>query len=122
MRPTRQRILLGNLLFTKNHRHITAESLHREAKLANIEVSLATVYNTLHQFTDVGLLREMSVEGGRSYFDTNTAQHHHFLCETTGTLVDIPEDHIFLQRIPLPPSGTEVSRIDVVIRVNPTRQ
>lgn len=119
LRPTKQRVLLGNLLFSKGHRHVTAESLHREAKGSNIEVSLATVYNTLHQFTEVNLLREVSVEDGKSYFDTNTTAHHHFLCEETGELVDIPEEHIPLEWLPLPPSGTAVSRVDVVIRVKP---
>jgi Fur family iron response transcriptional regulator len=118
LRPTRQRVLLGNLLFSMGCRHVTAESLHKEAKAANIDVSLATVYNTLHQFTEAKLLREMSLESGRSYFDTNTAPHHHFLCESTGELVDIPEEHILLESLPLPPLGMEVSRVDVVIRVS----
>jgi Fur family iron response transcriptional regulator len=121
LRPTKQRVLLGNLLFSKGHRHVTAESLHREAKGANIEVSLATVYNTLHQFTEMKLLREVSVEDGRSYFDTNSSAHHHFLCEETGELVDIPEEHIPMESLPLPPSGTKVSRVDVVIRVRPVQ-
>ena len=121
LRPTRQRVLLGNLLFSKGHRHVTAESLHREAKLANIDVSLATVYNTLHQFTTAKLLREVSVEDGRSYFDTNTTAHHHFLCEESGELVDIPEEHIPMEWLPLPPSGMAVSRVDVVIRVRPVQ-
>lgn len=122
LRPTRQRVLLGTLLFSKGHRHMTAESLHREAKAANIDVSLATVYNTLHQFTETKLLREVSVEGGRSYFDTNTTSHHHFLYEESGELVDIPEDHIPLERLPVPPTGTQVSRVDVIIRVRPQRK
>jgi Fur family transcriptional regulator, iron response regulator len=117
LRPTRQRVLLGNLLFSRGARHVTAESLHREAKMANIDVSLATVYNTLHQFTEANLLRELSVEDGRSYFDTNTKAHHHFLCEDTGELVDIPEEQIPLEWLPLPPSGKSVSRVDVVIRI-----
>ena len=117
LRPTRQRVLLGNLLFSKGHRHVTAESLHKEAKSSNIDVSLATVYNTLHQFTEAGLLRELMLEGGRSYFDTNTALHYHFLCEDTGTLVDIPQEHITLESIPNPPSGMKVNRVDVVIRM-----
>jgi len=120
LRPTRQRVLLGNLLFTGGCRHVTAESLHREAKSSSeTEVSLATVYNTLHQFTDASLLREVWVEGGRSYFDTNTKPHHHFLCEKTGALVDIPEEEVQLECLPLPPSGTSVSRVDVIIRVRP---
>jgi Fur family iron response transcriptional regulator len=119
LRPTKQRVLLGNLLFSKGHRHVTAELLHREAKKANIEVSLATVYNTLHQLTGAKLLREVNVEDGRSYFDTNVSAHHHFLCEETGELFDIPEEHISLESLPMPPSGTAVSRVDVVIRIRP---
>src|ERR1700722_15326672 len=81
LRPTRQRIALARLLFDGGDRHITAEQLHGEALGAVIRVSLATVYNTLHQFTDAGLLREVVVEPGRSYFDSNTTDHHHFFCE-----------------------------------------
>jgi Fur family iron response transcriptional regulator len=121
LRPTRQRVLLGNLLFSKGCRHVTAESLHREAKAANIDVSLATVYNTLHQFTDANLLREISVEDGRSYFDTNTTAHHHFLCEETGELHDISEELIALEKLPQPPHGTAISSVDVVIRIRPVR-
>jgi len=117
LRPTRQRVLLGNLLFSKGHRHVTAELLHKEAKSTNIDVSLATVYNTLHQFTEAGLLREMMLEGGRSYFDTNVQPHYHFLCEDTGELVDIPQEHITLGAIPVPPTGMKVNRVDVVIRM-----
>jgi Fur family iron response transcriptional regulator len=119
LRPTRQRLLLGNLLFSQGCRHVTAESLQREAKAAKIEVSLATIYNTLHQFTDAKLLREVSIEGGKSYFDTNTDAHHHFLCEETGELTDIPDEHIALKNLPLPPEGMRVSSVDVVIRLRP---
>lgn len=120
LRPTRQRLLLGSLLFSKGCRHMTAEALHREAKSENIDVSLATVYNTLHQFTEAKLLREVSIEGGRSYFDTNVSTHHHFLCEDTGELTDIPEEHLTLRDLPHPPAGKQVSSVDVVIRVRAT--
>src|SRR5262249_62399187 len=89
-RPPRQRLPLARLLPEKGDRHITAEQLHGEAVGADIQVSLATVYNTLHQFTEAGLLREVVVEPGRSYFDTNTTDHHHFFCDADGTLQDIP--------------------------------
>jgi Fur family transcriptional regulator, iron response regulator len=117
LRPTRQRLLLGHLLFSKGHRHLTAEVLHREARVANIGVSLATVYNTLHQFTKAGLLNEVTVEGSRSYFDTNVTQHHHFLCEESGELIDIPASDVDLTRLPPPPQGTRINRVDVVIRL-----
>jgi Fur family iron response transcriptional regulator len=119
LRPTRQRLALARLLLENGDRHITAEQLHGEAAGAAIRVSLATVYNTLHQFTDAGLLREVVVEPGRSYFDTNTADHHHFFCEATGKLQDIPGRDVVISGYPLPPGGTTVSRVDVIIRVRP---
>lgn len=118
LRPTRQRIALARLLFDSGvDRHVTAEQLHGEAQGAAIRVSLATVYNTLHQFTAAGLLREVVVEPGRSYFDTNVDDHHHFFCESTGMLQDIPGDSVVVGCLPQPPSGTEIRRVDVIIRV-----
>jgi Fur family iron response transcriptional regulator len=117
LRPTRQRIALARLLFEGSDRHVTAEQLRGEAEGAAIRVSLATVYNTLHQFTAAGLLREVVVEPGRSYFDTNVEDHHHFFCETTGMLQDIPGDSVAVGALPSPPPGTEISRVDVIIRV-----
>jgi Fur family transcriptional regulator, iron response regulator len=119
LRPTRQRLALARLLLGRGNRHITAEQLHGEALAADIKVSLATVYNTLHQFTAVGLLREVVVEPGRSYFDTNTDDHHHFFCEATGKLQDIPGAELNVNGLPLPPAGTEIRRVDVIIRVRP---
>jgi Fur family iron response transcriptional regulator len=117
LRPTRQRLCLARLLFEPGDRHVTAEQLHSEANTARVEVSLATVYNTLHQFTEVGLLREVVIEPGRSYFDTNVSDHHHFFLEEDGTLLDIPGEHIALAELPNPPAGLKVSRVDVVVRV-----
>lgn len=117
VRPTRQRLALARLLFERGHRHVTAESLHEEALAADVQVSLATVYNTLHQFTSVGLLREIVVEPSRSYFDTNVSDHHHFYSEDGGDLEDIPSDHIVISRLPEPPAGKQLSRIDVVVRI-----
>ena len=117
LRPTRQRLALSKLLFDKGDRHLTAEQLHGEAMAANVPVSLATVYNTLHQFTTAGLLREVVVEPGRSYFDTNVEDHHHFYFEDTCRLKDIPRDNIRLDQLPLAPEGTRVARVDVIIRV-----
>ena len=119
LRPTRQRLALAELLLENGDRHITAEQLHGEAIGANVRVSLATVYNTLHQFTEARLLREVVVEPGRSYFDTNTADHHHFLCEATSKLQDIPGQDVVVSGFPLPPLGTEICRVDVIIRVRP---
>ena len=117
LRPTRQRLALARLLFDASDRHVTAEQLHGEALTASIPVSLATVYNTLHQFTEVGLLREVVVEPGRSYFDTNTDDHHHFFCESNGMLQDIPGAAVMVGSLPHAPEGTEISRVDVIIRV-----
>ena len=118
LRPTRQRIALAKLLFEGSNRHVTAEELHDEARGAGVSVSLATVYNALHQFTDAGLMREVVVEAGRSYFDTNTGDHHHFFHEDTGTLDDIPSTEISLATLPAAPEGTSVRRVDVIVRVS----
>ena len=119
LRPTRQRLALARLLLENGDRHVTAEQLHSEACGAEIQVSLATVYNTLHQFTEAGLMREVVVEPGRSYFDTNTTDHHHFFCEATSKLQDIPGQDVVVSGFPLPPVGTEICRVDVIIRVRP---
>ena len=120
LRPTRQRMALARLLFEGSDRHVTAEELHMEAKAAGISVSLATIYNTLNQFTESGLLREVVVEPGRAYFDTNTSGHHHFFFEATGAIRDISENEVTIARLPALPEGTELSRIDVVVRVSGT--
>ena len=122
LRPTRQRLALAKLLFEKGDRHITAEGLHEEALQAHVSVSLATVYNTLHQFTAVGLLREIMVDGTRSYFDTNTEEHHHFFFEGSGRLQDIPAERVVVSELPPPPDGTAICRVDVIIRVLPAEQ
>lgn len=117
LRPTRQRLALAKLLFDGRDRHVSAEALHAEAQDAKIRVSLATVYNTLHQFTSAGLLREVVVDPGRSYFDTNSSEHHHFFFEDNGMLQDIPADSVTLRGVPKAPAGTRISRVDVVVRV-----
>ena len=117
LRPTRQRIALAKLLFERGDRHVTADALYAEAGAANVAVALATVYNTLHQFTKVGLLREVAVDSGRSYFDTNTTDHHHVYIEETGELRDIPAHCVALDNFPPPPEGTEIARIDVIVRL-----
>jgi len=122
LRPTRQRLALAKLLFENGHRHVTAESLHAESKSAGDRLSLATVYNTLHQFTAAGLLRQVTVEAGRSYFDTNVSDHHHFLVERSGELIDIPAEAIDVRKLPLAPKGHEVARVDVIVRVKPVER
>jgi len=117
LRLTRPRLALAHLLFDGNDRHVTAEQLHGEATAGSIPVSLATVYNVLHQFTAAGLMREVVVEPGRSYFDTNIDDHHHFFCEASGALQDISGRDVTVSGIPEPPAGTEISCVEVIVRV-----
>ena len=119
LRPTRPRLALARLLFDAGHRHFTVEELHKEAIAAAIPVSLATIYNSLHQFTAAGLLREVVIAPGRLYFDTHVDEHHHFFCEATGMLQDISEKDIAVLGIPAPPVGTAISRVEVIIRLRP---
>jgi Fur family iron response transcriptional regulator len=117
LRPTRQRVALANILFANGNRHVTAESLHEEAMAAGVPVSLATIYNTLHQFTDVKLLNQVVVDATRTYFDTNTGEHHHFYCEDDASLIDIEGEHIAVSGVPVPPKGAKVDRVDVIVRL-----
>ena len=119
LRPTRQRLALARILFAEGDRHVSAEALHAEVLAAGVPVSLATVYNTLNQFTEAGLLREVAVEGNRCYFDTNTSNHFHYFLEDKGQLVDIGTEHVQVTGLPLPPEGTEIDRIDVIVRLRP---
>jgi Fur family iron response transcriptional regulator len=117
LRPTRQRLALAKLLFENGDRHVTAEQLHADVLATGVKVSLATVYNTLHQFTESGLLREVVVDSGRSYFDTNTSNHYHFFHEGGGELEDIPAGELSLGTLPRVPEGKTIERVDVIIRV-----
>jgi Fur family iron response transcriptional regulator len=117
LRPTRQRMALAKLLCDRGDCHITAEQLYKRARNAGVRVSLATIYNTLHQFTRAGILREIVVESGCSYFDTNISEHHHFFFEDTCELADIDGDDVVISAVPSPPKGTTVDRVDVIIRV-----
>ena len=117
LRPTRQRLSLARQLFMNGDRHVTAERLHSESLDQGISVSLATVYNTLHQFTAAGLLREIVVDSQRSYFDTNMTDHHHFFFEGSGELKDIPGDQVVVAGLPAPPPGMAVKRVDIVVRM-----
>jgi Fur family iron response transcriptional regulator len=117
LRPTQQRLSLASLLFGKGDRHVTAEALHEEAVEARLPVSLATVYNTLHQFTERGLLRELSLDGTRTYFDTNLHNHHHFFLEDGEMVIDIPAQDLETTRLPAVPDDMEIVRVDVVVRL-----
>jgi Fur family transcriptional regulator, iron response regulator len=117
LRPTRQRLMLGEFLFSKGGRHVTAEMLHTEAVEANMQISLATVYNTLNQFTDVGLLRQIGVDGSKSFFDTNPTTHHHFFVDQEDRLLDVPEPGVVIDQPPRPLPGYEISRVDVIVHL-----
>lgn len=119
LRPTRQRMALSHLLFSKGNRHVSAEALHEEAIIARVPVSLATVYNTLHQFNEAGLLRAVAVESSKTYFDTNVSDHHHFFLEHENRVVDVPASHIEVTDLPEPPAGMEIARVDVIVRLRP---
>ncbi len=121
LRPTRQRLSLAQILFGAGNRHVSAESLHQEALAARINVSLATVYNTLNQFKAAGLLREVAFEGDRSFFDTNTSNHFHYFLEDTGSLIDVCTEDLEIKGLPNVPSGLEVDRIDIIVRLRKAR-
>ena len=117
LRPTRQRLALARLLFEGGNRHVTAEQLHAEARREEIPVSLATIYNTLNQFRKAGLLREVVVDSGRSWFDTNLEDHHHFFHEATGALTDFEAEGLAVEGVPRAPRGTEIDRVEVIVRL-----
>ena len=121
LRPTRQRVALANLLFAKGNRHLSAEELHEEALAAGVPVSLATVYNALHQFTRAGLLRILAVDGARTYFDTNTSDHHHFFVEGENKIFDIATGPVRVIDLPDPPAGMEIANVDIIVRLRPKR-
>lgn len=120
LRPTRQRVALANLIFAQGDRHLSAEELHEEAVQANVPVSLATVYNTLHQFTEAGMLRIIAVEGAKTYFDTNVSDHHHFFLEGENVVFDIPHGERgqpVVANMPDAPEGMEIVNVDVIVRL-----
>ena len=116
LRPTSQRMILAKLLFDGTRRHVTAEMLRYEVLKSQKKVSLATIYNTLHLFTKLGLLREIIVDSDYSYFDTNTTNHHHFYREDTRELIDIDESDIQIGHLPKPPQGSQITHVDMVVR------
>lgn len=121
LRPTRQRRTLAALLVGDGKdRHVTAESLYEASRRSGDPVSLATVYNTLKLFTEVNLLTEITVDGARSYFDTRTEDHPHFYWEDEGRVTDAPSESVELSKLPTPPEGMEISKVDIVIRLRKT--
>lgn len=117
LRPTLQRLSLASILFGQGDRHVTAEMLYQEAGKAKVPVTVATVYNTLHRFAEAGLLRRVSIDGSKTYFDTNASNHHHFFIEGANSVVDIPNADIAVEKMPSAPDGYEVGRVDIVVRL-----
>ncbi len=117
VRPTKQRLVLASILFDGKLKHMTAEAVHEAANKQDINVSLATVYNTLHCFTAAGLLREISVDAPCNYFDTNVSEHCHLYDEVSGELMDLPPGLVRLVRVPRMPQGRQIGRMDVTIRL-----
>ena len=119
LRPTTQRLAIAKIMFESKEQHYTAESLHQKARDEGYCIAIATVYNTLNQFTAAGLVRELVVESGKSYFDTRLENHCHFYCETTGQLIDIPQCGSTMVTLPDVPEGRNVRCVDVIIRLSP---
>lgn len=118
LRLTRQRLFLARLLFEdRKNRHITAADLVRETKKHKMRMSLATIYNTLHQFVDIGLLREVVIDSKATYFDTNLSEHHHFFHEETGELFDVSQGEVEIGKLPTPPADSKISRVNVTIHL-----
>ncbi|MCX7629801.1 MAG: transcriptional repressor [Geminicoccaceae bacterium] len=117
LRPTRPRVGLGRLLFEGPPRHVSAEQLYQEARSRRLFVSLATVYNTLHQFAAAGLLRKVVVHTGQTFFDTRVCDHHHFYDERTGFIRDIDDSEIAFARLPEAPPGYTITGVEVIVRV-----
>ena len=123
LRLTRQRLFLAKLLFEdQKDRHITASDLVRETRQHGMRMSLATIYNTLHQFVELGLLREVVIDSKATYFDTNLSDHHHFFHEGTGELMDVSKGDIGIGKLPTPPRDTRIKRVDVVIHLQGNRE
>jgi Fur family transcriptional regulator, iron response regulator len=116
LRATKPRLFLWNLLFKGAIRHVPAEMLFEEAKQAYYPISLATIYNTLREFTEIGLLRHLRVDGAKSYYDTDVSPHQHFYLEEECQLIDMPGG-IRVKKLPAPPAGYLIDRFDVVIRL-----
>jgi Fur family iron response transcriptional regulator len=117
LRPTRQRLALAAALFDGKPRHVTAEQVYADMRAKRAKVSLATVYNALHSFTEAGLLREVVIDSSRVYFDTNIAAHHHFFDQATGKLHDVPATAVRIAKLPKLPAGRELDRVEVIIRL-----
>ena len=119
LRPTKQRIMISKLLFGREETfHFTIENLSKLIKKKlNKTVSLATIYNTVNAFKKKGYLKEIPLEGNKTYFDTNTSSHHHFYDEDTEKLTDIDNKEIYVNKVPASPSGKSIKSVEVMVRI-----
>ncbi|TLY87540.1 MAG: transcriptional repressor [Gammaproteobacteria bacterium] len=116
IRPTAQRVRIATLLLSAPQ-HLSAEQILASLRAAGARVSKATVYNTLNLFAAHGLIRQLSVDGSRAWFDSNVEPHYHFHDLESGALIDVPVPAVAFSHLPAPPPGTEVAGIDLVIRL-----
>ncbi|MAP33089.1 MAG: transcriptional repressor [Rickettsiales bacterium] len=117
LRPTKQRLIIGKIIFSKGDHHFTIDDVYKEARILNASISLATIYNTLKQFRHYKMIRELSIGSGKSYYDTNTKPHHHFLFEKGKLLKDIPYEGIEIKTLPKPPKGMEINDVEVLVKI-----
>ncbi len=115
LRPTRQRLILGQFLLSGQHQHISADELHLLTMQSGFSMSLATVYNTLNQFAEAGLIRKISVSGQRTFFDTNAHNHQHFYLEDEDRMIDIGGVPLMLSPAPQAPAGYTITKIDILV-------
>ncbi|MFL2543543.1 MAG: Fur family transcriptional regulator [Alphaproteobacteria bacterium] len=116
IRATKQRRVLAKIIFDKGKRHISAENLFDEVKKEERKISMATVYNTLKQFTNLGLIKEIVVDQNKSLYCNNNQSHYHLYIEDEGKVIDIPTKNIDLD-IPSIPACLQLHDIDVIVRI-----
>ena len=116
LRSTKQRMVLARLLFEKGKRHVSAEELYDEVRKEDRKISLATVYNTLKQFTNLGIIKEIVVDQNKSLYCNDYKSHYHLYIEDEGKVVDIPTENINLD-VPTIPACLSLHNVDVIVRV-----
>ena len=121
IRPTKQRMILAKLLFENGKRHISAEKLYDEVKKDNRKISLATIYNSLKQFSSIGLIREIVVDQNKSIYCTNKEEHYHLYIEDEEKIIDIPKKNIDLN-IPQMPACMNLHNVDVIVRIRTLKE
>ena len=119
LRPTKQRLTICKILFDrKDTFHFTIDKLKKKIeKSTKSKISLATVYNTVHAFKNNGYLKEISLQGNKTFFDTNSKSHHHFYDQDTGDLIDIKNEDIILSKLPSTPKGKKIKEIEVTVSI-----